>query len=377
MKRLLKIAAISFTVVVTVLYLLTFLAPLVSHSFPVLGIISIFYLPLTVVYFFLVMIWLARRRMIGILLLLILLCGMRNILSTVALHPAAASWHWEKPKGSFRVMSWNVNRFGSPFVHEDSSNSLRRQMLALIRKADADILCLQDFRNNEQNEVYTNFYVNNINDVFEAGSFTSMHYPFFYEYDGFNYCDKFGVAIYSRFPLADTGSMVVNEHVSPERAAFADLNIDGKTLRVFNAHLSSMNLWSSEKDSAGLNALRGQHTSQKAKTIYLKLGTFSSWHAMEAERLQTALRASPHPLLFTADLNSVPSSYVYRRLRSGLEDAFLENGFGSGGTYNRVYPPLRIDVIFHDPRLILDQFTVLSTDVSDHNPVIADFHWKQ
>jgi endonuclease/exonuclease/phosphatase family metal-dependent hydrolase len=65
--------------------------------------------------------------------------------------------------------------------------------------------------------------------------------------------------------------------------------------------------------------------------------------------LKKFLDSCNSPLIFTGDLNSVPSSWVYKRVKdSGLKDAFQDNGFGFGRTYHSIQPALRIDYIFYN-----------------------------
>jgi endonuclease/exonuclease/phosphatase (EEP) superfamily protein YafD len=87
---------------------------------------------------------------------------------------------------------------------------------------------------------------------------------------------------------------------------------------------------------------------------------------------------SPYPVLICADFNDVPGSYTYTKVKKNLKDAFAEKGFGLGRTYNLIFPTLRIDYIFYDPEILeLSGYqSIRTTELSDHNPIIANFKKK-
>ena len=82
---------------------------------------------------------------------------------------------------------------------------------------------------------------------------------------------------------------------------------------------------------------------------------------------------SPYPPIVCLDMNDVPTSYAYWKIRGNLNDAFLEKGFGIGRTFSSLLPTLRIDYIFAHPAMEVAQMATLNLRFSDHLPVIADF----
>jgi endonuclease/exonuclease/phosphatase family metal-dependent hydrolase len=377
MKKVARIASVIITILVAALYLVTSYAVYFSPlRFPFVTIASLLYLPVLVAYMVLMVAWFFVNKRAGIWMLVLFFTGYQSLMNTVGARFFSAGWKWEKPGNSLRVMSWNVNYFGNPYKQYDSANSLRRQMLQYISKVKPDVLCVQDLRVNESVGTLVDF-VNNSNDIFSAGDFQGFFYPFHFDYDGVNYCDKMGVAIFFRGAIIDTGSIVTMGPNKKERAGYADIVLKGKIVRIFSVHLSSMSLWPSAKDEAGLNYLEGDETRKKARRIYSKLTMFGEHHAREADVIKHFVEQSPYPVILAADMNAVPSSYVYTRLKNGLKDAFLENDYGIGGSYNRIFPKLRIDVLLHSPELEAKQFIRPVTDLSDHYPVIADFTWKE
>jgi endonuclease/exonuclease/phosphatase family metal-dependent hydrolase len=73
-------------------------------------------------------------------------------------------------------------------------------------------------------------------------------------------------------------------------------------------------------------------------------------------------------------MNAVPSSFVYHQMRKGLNDAFLEKGWGFGRTYDSLSPTLRIDVLFTSPSIKTIQYHSPRLHLSDHLPIITDIN---
>jgi endonuclease/exonuclease/phosphatase family metal-dependent hydrolase len=81
------------------------------------------------------------------------------------------------------------------------------------------------------------------------------------------------------------------------------------------------------------------------------------------------MNRSPHPVVYCGDMNDVPMSYGYTMLREQLDDAFVENGRGTGGTYIGKLPSFRIDHILHSEALESWNFTTHPEELSDHHAI--------
>ncbi|HEX8092363.1 endonuclease/exonuclease/phosphatase family protein [Jatrophihabitans sp.] len=83
------------------------------------------------------------------------------------------------------------------------------------------------------------------------------------------------------------------------------------------------------------------------------------------------------PLIVGGDLNAVPSSATWQRMRQFGTDAFAAAGIGDGLTYSAIAPVRRIDGVFADPRLQPTKAEAIdSADVriaSDHRPLVVEF----
>jgi endonuclease/exonuclease/phosphatase family metal-dependent hydrolase len=71
-------------------------------------------------------------------------------------------------------------------------------------------------------------------------------------------------------------------------------------------------------------------------------------------------------------------------LKGNKNDVFLEKGFGIGATFTsaassilRILPTLRIDYIFADTSLNVNQYLKCGKKISDHAFLISDFSTKK
>lgn len=146
-----------------------------------------------------------------------------------------------------------------------------------------------------------------------------------------------------------------------------------KTIRFYNTHFRSINLGISERNSKkDYSFIQDDTTVIFNKGKLSRLLYFDSIHVKQAELVQQQLNKSPLPFVFCADLNSVPSSYVYHHISNGLQDAFLPKGFGWGATYDGLSPTLRIDVTLLSSQLKVVQHYCPKLKLSDHFPLVTD-----
>jgi endonuclease/exonuclease/phosphatase family metal-dependent hydrolase len=302
--------------------------------------------------------------------LALLLIGTKNIITTTGFHPFTATFKQKKPEGTIRLLSWNVNEFTPSERLKDTANSPRQKTLAFIKMINADVICLQDFRNYPNDATYRSslLYIKD-----------SLGYQYYYcSIDRQSESmpskeDIYGSIIFSRFPIVDTGRIPYDSKDFPEHIAYVEILVGQKKIRFYNTHLSSMQL-TAERKNAGLNYtfIQDDTAILLNKSKLERIAIFDSFHVKQAQIVKQQLNKSPVPLVFCADLNSVPSSYVYHHISSGLEDAFLQKGFGWGPTYDGLSNTLRIDVTLLSPQLKVVQHYCPKLKASDHFPLVTD-----
>ena len=334
-------------------FLFTFLA----LGFPLL-LISMFF---WIIFFF----FYERKRLF--LLLFFVLLGYKNILSTVGFN-FKSNTSKLKSDIAFRVLSWNVEAFLYQVKKYDSANGGLRKMMSFIGDSKADVVCIQDFEQIYKSEYFQ--FVDYIRD--------SLKYPYTYlsaDIDTvsiWGHC-KYGTCIFSKHPIISTGRVQYSGKSFTESLAYADIAIQNQQIRFFNTHLRSMYLNINNKSTKSDFKYVIEDTNIVFHSNKLeKLKHFDTAHCSQASIIKKVMDTTKIPFVFCADLNAVPSSYAYHKISKNLNDAFVQKGFGWGGTYSSKIPFLRIDVVLMNRQLTTNAYFSPRLELSDHYPVIAD-----
>jgi len=319
----------------------------------------------------LILFYFFANRKYAYFLVFISLLGYKNIFSTIGIHLFRKEFSIQKPAETIRIMSWNVEDFVDCWKAHDKELSPMRNIFNKIQLFNADVICFQDYLNFEENKVVysTTKYIRD-----------SLHYPYAYFSNDYDYSNKvwpskYGTVIFSRFPIVDSGREAYLKKHNPEHIMYATIQYKNKQFRVYNTHLHSMFLHKYGKDSHQDYGFVQDDTAVIFNgSLIEKLMYFDSVHVYQARIVKEQLNKSKIPYIFCADLNSVPSSYVYQTIASGLDDAFLQYGRGFSETYPGISKMLRIDVVLMNDQIKLKQFSSPRVhNASDHYPNIADF----
>ncbi|RIW12375.1 endonuclease [Algoriphagus lacus] len=330
-----------------ILFSSVFISP---EIFPYAGLLP-FFIPLAVLanVFLLAMLILAWRKL-AFFPLIALILGYKFLLITFQFR----STNEEAP--GLRVLTYNAHGF---FYRKEKTDELDPNVFPWLADHPADIKVFQEFYQD-----YTSASRNAIKLLSKDGE-----YEFAYHIVDGNEKKRFmGMAIFSRYPIVNQG--VVFENERNNGAMFADIQVSGDTIRVYNTHLQSMAIQAESLDNY-----------EEAKQVYRqtlgKLHRGSLARSKQLNLLYEHLSNSPHPVILMGDLNEIPYSYAYFKLSEKLDNAFEKAGRGFEFTYNRVLFFLRIDHIFADPSLKPVYFkTHREVDYSDHYPVTATFTWE-
>jgi endonuclease/exonuclease/phosphatase family metal-dependent hydrolase len=116
---------------------------------------------------------------------------------------------------------------------------------------------------------------------------------------------------------------------------------------------------------------------KKSKSLISKMQRAFRNRGAQVDQASVFIEQSPHPQIIGLDMNDVPNSYAYWKIRGDRNDVFLEKGFGIGRSFISILPTLRIDYIFSHPSIEVTQMTTLKLRFSDHLPVMADFRLQK
>ena len=330
-----------FNIVVTVLtfvaYILPFLAP---KMFPLLSVLTLI-LPLFLILnasFFTY--WLLQLKRQVILSGLVLLLGITFINKFYKF----SSNDIEKEEKDFTVMSYNVRLFN--LFDWIPNTNVGNNILGFINEQNPDILCIQEY--SEKAKVDLRVY--KYKAIFMEGKKI-----------------KTGQAIFSKFPIFNQGDFKIP--TAGNNIIYADIRKGKDTIRVYNIHLQSIKI---SPDVDEISEHVDSINQSKSKQVFNRIRDAFKKQEQQAEILVKHKSECKFPVIICGDMNNSPFSYVYRSIKSDLNDCFEEAGNGFGQTYKFKYYPARIDYIFANKKMKVKSFkTFTKFENSDHFPVMT------
>jgi len=348
---------IGINIVVVFFYLLVCLVPfLESGSFWFIAFLGLGFPILFVPVFLFLLIWSLKRSKWALLSLIAIVLSWQQLSVVFA-------YNFKKPDIDIkedkvlRVMSWNVSRWDEWNKEKKGGLSFRHLMLDFIFLKDADVLCLQEFFESHDPVRFES----NIPALKKMGF---EYYHFFPSSEIWEGKLQFGLAIFSKYPIVKVESFGNNASIHSEGLCYADIQITGRIVRVFNTHLESPGLNQYDFSEDGKVIPRGRAFGKIKRSYQIR--------NEQAKMAKEQINNSPYPAIICNDLGDVPNSYAYFKLKGEFNDAFLEKGSGLGRTYQFISPTLRIDYIFVHKEIKVKQFFRPEVPYSDHYPIIAD-----
>ncbi len=268
-----------------------------------------------------------------------------------------------KPSGdttnTFKVLSYNLRLFN---IYEGSDANSEKKIINFLKAQKADILCLQEF------------YVTGVPSQKDASLRNALGGKYYSHMKviGSGSNKYYGIVTYSRFPIIRKGEII--HPGSSSLSIFSDIVIDQDTFRIFNNQLQSYRLRRMERSFLEeITSPVENETFDEVKNLSVSLKKGFVVRAVQAELVKAQINQSPYPVIVAGDFNDTPVSYSYRKIRKGLNDAFVSSGYGAGFTYKGNYPANRIDYILYDNALESRYFEIFKVKYSDHYPVAACF----
>lgn len=284
--------------------------------------------------------------------------------------PAVFGYHyfekneWEQTANSFKIMSWNTHGMG--IYHPADEKKLANGIVALIHREKPDILCLPEFSVNNNPSKNKNLRRLINENQYREYRINTDHI--------LNKKVVIGTAILTKYPIAAYKVFDLNPEIYLVQC---DVQVKAdRIVRVYMLHLQSFGL--TDEDKAYIEKVkRNDENIKRSKSILSRFNSAYLKRAKEAGQVAEIVAQSPHPTIICGDFNDLPYSYTYTTIKGTFTDAFAVKGRGFGRTYNQIIPTLRIDhILFSQADLTLKAFKTLQTDLSDHNPVVANFELK-
>jgi endonuclease/exonuclease/phosphatase family metal-dependent hydrolase len=330
-----------FNIVITVLtfvaYILPFLAPKMFPLLSVLTLILPLFLILNALFF---IYWMLQLKRQIILSGLVLLLG----ITFISKFYKFSSQDKDREEKDFTVMSYNVRLFN--LFEWLPGDNVGNTILSFINEQNPDVLCIQEYSENAKVDLRIYKY----KAIFMEGRQI-----------------KTGQAIFSKFPIFNSGDFKIP--TAGNNIIYADIKKGKDTIRVYNIHLQSI------KISPDVNEI-SEHVDSinqsKSQQLFKRIREAFKKQEQQAEILVKHKNQCQYPVIICGDMNNSPFSYLYRSIKSDLNDCFEEAGNGFGQTYKFKYYPARIDYIFASKKMQVKSFSTFTKfENSDHFPIMT------
>ena len=245
-------------------------------------------------------------------------------------------------RNGVKIATYNVAMFG-----RETTGFIAQDILAEMRRQKVEVLCLQEY--NERSGAQVN----------------SENYKDYFPYMAKGRDD---MVIFSRHPI--TKSKTIDFEYTNNSAMWADLDINGRIVRIFNVHLETTGLNRTLRKAAKLQMQGFQvENNRLLSAIYGNYTMGMVVRSGQAEMLAQEIRKTKGAHIVCGDFNDVPYSYVYNTMLGNLVDGFKECGHGWMYTFRGGKKMVRIDYIFHDESLKGLDYYKYDLTYSDHFPV--------
>ena len=301
----------------------------------------VFILPVLIVINLLLFVyWLVRKRWIHALIPVITVACCIPYMGT--LFQLRSLDKGAEAKKGLKIASYNVAMFG-----RETSGFIALDILAEMRRQKVDVLCMQEY-----NEVSGDKHNSDI----------------YKEYFPHMKTGRDDMVIFSRYPIKDSKTMLFDD--TNNSAMWADIDVNGDQIRVFNVHLQTTGVNRTLRQAARLR--HNNFEVQDNKLFEALMGNYMlgmMFRVGQAVTVADEKRRSEKPVILCGDFNDVPYSYVYNTMLGNMVDGFKECGSGLMYTMRDSKKPVRIDYIFHDQSLKGLSYYRGELTTSDHFPV--------
>lgn len=280
--------------------------------------------------------------------------------------------------GTFRIMTYNVNREKAELFTEDD----QRRLLDEIKLYKPNIVCFQELSFESLKKIKPQ--LDSIYGTCDTlrGDDQMWRLRFYSKYNLRNYKRYQSIGDIDTLGL-DSVELCEYKHLKLQMPVMsAELEVQpGKWVTIMSGHLRS-SAYSTARRSMdkSLSWFAGIPLYKRNYEIGKRI---RDYEAENVRRFVDEERALGNTVIVAGDLNDWCGSDCINMLMNSnnpddeLKDAWWEGGNGFGFTYDGWHLRLRLDHILYSKELELVNVDVIDSDFSDHRPLIADFKIKK
>ncbi len=306
--------------------------------------------------------WLVRSKWAIAALTVVIICyGGHTLIATFGFFGTKGELQ-KSDESLIRVMTYNVHNF-TPYGQE-LSLEIKDKMLKVLVDEKPDVICFQEFYTRKKGPY----------DILDSlKRLLDVKYYYFVP-NLISERESIGMAIFSRFPIIDTGKIKF-PGVTGNESIYVDLNIHHKKIRVYNVHFQSISF--EKEDYVYLDQVKVMDPKMgSAKRIVRMLKFAFQKRSEQVDVMKAHMQTCEVPFVIAGDFNDTPASYVVTKITDSLNNAFIKKGQGFGKTYNGKFPNFQIDYIATTKNIDVVNYKIIEAKLSDHFPVRSDLRLK-
>lgn len=359
MRKILYKILLAVNIVFAFTLLLSYLAVVISpETFALPAFFGLAYPYLLLINIILVIIWAMLLRFEAFISVIVIAIGINHFENYIKLSRPS-----KDKSNTFKVLSYNVRLFN--YFENNHGITSEKKIFEFLKLQKPDIICIQEFFLRGKPKVEESLMIDALGGKYYSHLKVSE--------SGKN--RFYGIITLSRFPIINKGEII--HPGSSSLSIYTDILIQKDTIRIYNNHLQSFRLRRMERSFIEeMAASKDKETVIEVKSLSVSLKKGFAKRALQAQVVKKHINQSPYPVLVVGDFNDTPVSYAYRKIRKGLNDSFVNSGFGAGFTYKGNYPANRIDYILYDNSFLNSYFEIIKVRYSDHYPIVAYFKKK-
>ncbi|RVU01253.1 endonuclease [Mucilaginibacter limnophilus] len=337
--------------------LISYLAPVVNpEKFWPLAFFGLAYPPILLLNMLAILYWVLRRKIYFFLSLVTILAGYHVLFNNIGFRFSSSKANPE----AIRIMTYNAHSF-KPYGYNNDI-ATKQQMLQLVDDQQPDIISFQEFFTKKRGEYAL---LDSMKKIMKSS------YYYFKPFHSSS-AEEIGMAIFSKFPIENTGLIKLTDHISDNQCLFVDVKRNGKLFRIYNVHLQSIRFGPEDYKYLDTVSQKGKTNYASSRRLGSKLKQAFIRRSRQVFMIKQHASSCPHPYIINGDFNDTPSSFAVNTMAKGIKNAFREKGAGLGRTYNGNFPNYQIDYIMASNDFDFVNYRIIEKKLSDHYPLYSE-----
>lgn len=252
---------------------------------------------------------------------------------------------------TLKIATYNVHGFAQP-----DYNFTLKSIASFLKNEKTDIACFQEYHETKK------YPLDSIAEHFSYMPYVAAP---------LNDKGEINLVIFSKYPIK--AYSLIKFEATGNGAIWADIEINGETVRVFNNHFQTTNLNQSKAQIERIKSGISDNDGKEAFHVVLsRLYKNSCKRAEQVNKVRSVMDTTQSRIIVCGDFNDTPTSHTYKKMSTGLKDGFKTCGRGFAYSYKPMFRLFRLDYIFYSDHFKGIEYYSPSLEWSDHNPVLLE-----